>query len=297
MARYLSRETQPYGKWNGIPIYLTTILSAVFVVGLFVSAFLVSANSPLLRHLTFFMPAEGWTVLPAIVTYPFIDKVTFFTPFSILFFYWLGVGIETHLGRSVLAKLLILLTLAPVIVVSAAWWMFQIPTVLSSFCQFGLSGSFLMMAALLMAFATLYPNAEWLGWVPFKWVAFACFVCGSLMAVSHRDWLSVAALWATCLGAFFYMRHAVEQDYDDHIPLATRIRTWFRSKPKLRVVPRPAPAPAPRQKIVNDFDDEPDSDVDTLLDKIAKSGLASLSRDERAKLEKAREALLKKEQR
>jgi hypothetical protein len=48
---------------------------------------------------------------------------------------------------------------------------------------------------------------------------------------------------------------------------------------------------------VNDFDDEPDSDVDALLDKIAKSGLASLSREDRAKLEKAREALLKKEQR
>ncbi len=295
MARYLSRETEPYGKWNGIPIYLTTILAAVFVVGLFVSAFLASASSPLLHHLTFFLPAEGWTVLPAIVTYPFIDKVTFFTPFSILFFYWLGVGIETHLGRSVLAKLLILLTLAPVVVVSAAWWIFQIPTVLPSFCQFGLSGGFLMMAALLMAFATLYPNAEWLGWVPFKWVAFACFVCGSLMAVSHRDWLSVAALWATCLAAFFYMRHAIEQDYDDHIPLAVRIRAWFRSKPKLRMLPRPAPAP--RRKIVNDFDDDTDSDVDALLDKIAKSGLSSLNKNERARLEKARETLLKKEQR
>ena len=44
MARYLSSETQPYGRWKGIPIYLTTIIAAVFVVGLFLSAALFAAE-------------------------------------------------------------------------------------------------------------------------------------------------------------------------------------------------------------------------------------------------------------
>lgn len=286
MARYLSRETEPYGKWNGIPIYLTTLITVAFVVGLFVSAILASARSPLLSALTF-TPDCSWAGWLSALSYPFIEVPTFFTPLGIICFYGWAMGIESHLGRGPLIRLLGILTFLPVAFVSVLWFGFGLGS--------GLAGNFLITAGLLVAFATLYPNAEWFGWIPFKWLAFACIVCGSLMMIASRDWVGVAGLWNVCFASFFYMRHAVEQDYDDHIPLTARIRTWFRSKPKLRVVPRPAPAP--RQKIVNDFDDEPDSDVDALLDKIAKSGLASLSREERAKLEKAREALLKKEQR
>lgn len=286
MARYLSRETEPYGKWNGIPIYLTTLITVAFVVGLFVSAILASARSPLLSALTF-TPDCSWAGWLSALSYPFIEVPTFFTPLGIICFYGWAMGIESHLGRGPLIRLLGILTFLPVAFVSVLWFGFGFGS--------GLAGNFLITAGLLVAFATLYPNAEWFGWIPFKWLAFACIVCGSLMMIASRDWVGVAGLWIVCFASFFYMRHAVEQDYDDHIPLTARIRTWFRSKPKLRVVPRPAPAP--RQKIVNDFDDEPDSDVDALLDKIAKSGLASLSNAERAKLEKAREALLKKEQR
>lgn len=286
MARYLSRETLPYGKWNGIPIYLTTLITVAFVVGLFVSAILASARSPWLAALMF-TPDCSWAGWLSALSYPFIEVPTFFTPLGIICFYCWAVGIESHLGRGPLIRLLGILTFLPVAFLSVLWFGFDIPG--------GLAGNFLITAGLLVAFATLYPNAEWFGWIPFKWVAFACIVCGSLMFIGSRDWLRLAELWLVCFATFFYMRHAIESDYDDHVPLTTRIRAWFRSKPKLRVVP--SPAPAPRRKIVDDFDDEPDSDVDALLDKIAKSGLASLSSAERAKLEKAREALLKKEQR
>src|SRR5438045_1067240 len=46
MSRYLSRETEPYGKWKGIPIYLTTILTALLVAGFLGSAALAAAHSP-----------------------------------------------------------------------------------------------------------------------------------------------------------------------------------------------------------------------------------------------------------
>src|SRR5438034_318034 len=116
MARYLSRESEPYGKWKGIPIYLTTILCAALVAGLFVTAFLRSAGSPLISNLVFALPVSHWTGWLAVFSYPLVDKVTFFTPFAIMIFYWLAVGVESHLGRGPLVKLLILITLTPVAV-------------------------------------------------------------------------------------------------------------------------------------------------------------------------------------
>lgn len=287
MARYLSRETLPYGKWNGIPIYLTTLLTVAFVIGLFVSAILKSAGSPLLTSLVFNLPNDSWSGWFSSLSYIFVGLPDFFTPLGIICFYFWSVGIESHLGRGPLVRLWAILTFLPVAIAAVLWFGFGTGSLLF--------GNFLFTSGLLVAFATLYPNSECWGWIPFKWLAFACIVCGSLMLISDRNWIKLSELWLVCFAAFFYMRHAVEQDYDDYVPLAVRIRTWLRKKPKLRVVPRPALAP--RKKIVDDFDDEPDSDVDALLDKIAKTGLASLSREERAKLEKAREALLKKEQR
>jgi hypothetical protein len=43
--------------------------------------------------------------------------------------------------------------------------------------------------------------------------------------------------------------------------------------------------------------DEPPSELDVLLDKIAKSGMGSLTPKERTQLEKAREALMRKDKR
>ena len=157
-----------------------------------------------------------------------------------------------------------------------------------------LAGSFLITVGLLVAFATLYPNAEWWGWVPFKYLAFACILCGSLISFADRDWPGIAELWLVCAASFFYVRHAVEQEYDDHVSLPARIRSWVRSKPKLRVLPRPRDAEPARNRDES-YGDELDDEVDALLEKIARTGLGSLSVRERERLEQARETLLKKE--
>src|SRR5687767_2274933 len=123
MARYCTRENEPLKKWNGIPIYLTTILTALFVFGLLVSAVLESMRSPLLYRLLFSLPGDAWTPL-SLLTYPFIGQISFFTPFAIICFYWWSVGIETHLGRPVLSKLLALLVLIPAAIAAVAWYGF-----------------------------------------------------------------------------------------------------------------------------------------------------------------------------
>ncbi len=286
MARYTSRDTEPLAKWRGVPIYLTTILAALLVVGFLGSAFLKAARSPLLEALAFHTPVASWKGWLSVLTYPFVSEVNFFTPFTIICFYWWAAGIETHLGRAPLVRLLLLLTLTPVVsdvVLSYALKMNNV-----------LAGDYIITIGLLVAFATLYPNAEWIGWVPFKYLAFACILCGSLMFVAERAWLGVASLWLVCLASFSYLRGAIDREYDDYVPLGARVRAWFRRTPKLRIVQRRRDPEEPLTR--GDFeDDEPESEMDALLDKIARNGLASLSPNERARLELAREELLKKD--
>ncbi len=286
MARYTSRDTEPLAKWRGVPIYLTTILAALLLVGFLGSAFLKAARSPLLEALAFHTPVASWKGWLSVLTYPFVSEVNFFTPFTIICFYWWAAGIETHLGRTPLVRLLLLLTLTPVVsdvVLSYALKMNNV-----------LAGDYIITIGLLVAFATLYPNAEWIGWVPFKYLAFACILCGSLMFVAERAWLGVASLWLVCLASFSYLRGAIDREYDDYVPLGARVRAWFRRTPKLRIVQRRRDPEEPLTR--GDFeDDEPESEMDALLDKIARNGLASLSPNERARLELAREELLKKD--
>ena len=280
MARYCSGNHPPFGHWNNIPIYLTTILTAVFAAGLATTVVLMSMNSPALMWLVFGMPlVPAWSIW-RLVSYVFVGQVNLFTPFAILCFYWWSVGIETHLGRVVLAKLLLLLVLvAPAI--CAVWWALGVPS--------ALGGSYAFIGGLLVAFATLYPNTEVWGWIPFKWFAFACIVCGSLMLLPAHQWIDLSQLWAACAVGFGYMRYAKDLEHDDYESPLARFAKRFRRQPKFRVLP----SPSARSRGV----EEPDEveSIDPLLDKIARSGMNSLTAKERARLEKAREALLKKD--
>jgi hypothetical protein len=288
MARYYSGKNQPLAHWNNLPIYLTTILAVLMVVGLFVSAVLMSMSSPLLGWLVFAMPLDPAWSLWRLFTYVFIGRVSFFTPFGILFFYWMSVGIETHMGRPKLAKLLVLIALVTPAVSAVWWWLFREGS--NTF----INGDYMLLSGLLVAFATLYPNSEAWGWIPFKWVAFACIVCGSLMLLAspaRPDWLGIAELWGSCLAGFGYIRYAVDQEYDDYESPFSRLTTWWKRR-KFRVVGAPRPA-TPRRSTLGE--ENLADEVDSLLDKIAKSGIDSLTAKERARLEKAREALMKRE--
>ncbi|MEA3209183.1 MAG: hypothetical protein QOE70_2240 [Chthoniobacter sp.] len=285
MARYTSGNNPPLGHWNSLPIYLTTILTGVFVVGFVVSAVLMSMHSSLLRLLIFTMPLEPPWSLWRLLSYVFINQVSFFTPFSIFFFYWMSLGIETHLGRPIVARLLTLLTLTVPVTAAVWWWLFH-----QSSNTF-LNGDYMFFSGVLVAFATLYPKTEVWGWVPFKWVAFACIVCGSLMLLAANDWVALSQLWTSCAVGFGYIRHAVELEYDDYQSPFARLQTWFRRR-KFRVV-RPEGGAAARRSA--DPESASADEMDRLLDKIAKSGMASLTAKERSRLEKAREALLKRE--
>ncbi len=198
--------------------------------------------------------------------------------FGLIFAYWFGVGIESYLGRRIFLRIVFLLCLVPALT-ATAWWLVGRPR--------EVGGNLNLVVGLFIAYATLYPNAEWWNWITMKWLAFAGIVLQSLMFFPKHEWELLTVFLSACAAAHFYTRY--EQG---HWALPTL--RWPRRKPALRVLPRES---ARRQSA--EFDDQPedelDSEVDALLEKIARNGLASLSSKERARLEQARENLLKKE--
>jgi membrane associated rhomboid family serine protease len=264
-------EYQPvtwFGRW---PVYVTTIITGLFVVGMFVTVFLTTARVSLEALLL--SPAGIWRhgFVWQPFTYPLIQLPNFFYLFGLFFFYWFGVDVERYLGRSRHLKLFALLLLVPA-VVSSIWWK-------TTGLNYVVAGPGDLGIGFFIAFATLYPNLEYFGWVPMKWIAFAGIVLAAMSHLPAHDWCGLGILLTTCAAAFGYIRLLQHGGAPDWRQLTARVL----GRRRFRVVPKPRPG-----------EDEITS-IDPLLDKIAKSGISSLSESERRTLERAREALVKRD--
>ena len=264
-------DYQPLTWFRRTPIYATTILVSLFVLGMFATVLLATAR---LRVNAFaFSPADFWRHGAAwqFVTYPFIGTPSFFFIFSIFFFYWFGVDVERYLGRAQFLKLLSLLLLVPPVLLSL-WWK------AGSYSEW--AGSNELSIGLFVAFATLYPNLEFWQWITMKWLAFAGIILSSMNYLPNHDWPGLSVLLVTCGAAFGYVRFL---QLGGSVELPAVIKNLFKRQPKFKVVPRTSHEP--------NLDDV----IDPLLEKISKHGLSSLTPRERDELQRARATLLKKD--
>ena len=265
------RDNQPLARIGNLPVYGTTILVAALVVGLVVSALFgggVATYMFAFEPERFWRQGEVWRAL----SYLIVGQVSFFTIFNLLFLYNFGRDCEQELGRARYFAFLALLIATPVAVATLLW--------LAGFGGY-VEGSMHLAIGLVIAFATIYPNVEWWGSIPMKFVAIGCLFLAAVGHLSQRDQIGLASTLATCAVSFGYI-HAMRKGTFEGLALSA----LFRRKPKFRVLP----SPDARESDVP-------SDMDVLLDKIAKSGIASLSANERARLEAGRAELLKKDRR
>ena len=274
---YGKSDTLPLTWIRRVPVYAATILVALFVAGMVATVLVESARGTVLPFE--FSPYAFWkrAFVWQLFSHPLIDRPSFFYVFGLLFAYWFGVGVETYLGRRVFIRLLFLLCLIPALA-ATVWWLFGY--------HVSLTGGSNLSIGLFIAYATLYPNAEMWNWITMKWLAFAGIVLNSLRFFPEHRWDQLSVFLSACAAAHFYTRY--EQGHWSF----PRFR-FAQSKPAFRVVPRAieASTPASEEEPESKFD----SEVDELLEKIARKGIASLSAKERAKLELAREELLRKE--
>ena len=113
-----ARDNQPITRYNGVPVYLTTIVVVVIVAGLILCALSETAFA-----LFAFIPELFWRhgQVWRLVSYLAADQVHFFTIFNLLFLYSFGRDCEIEMGRGRYAAYLALLVFTPALAATVFW--------------------------------------------------------------------------------------------------------------------------------------------------------------------------------
>lgn len=272
-----SEEHQPVTWLHGHAIYAAHVLMLVFVVTMLATTAMMAFHvGGLLQWLPFssdlVLRGQVWRI----VTYGLVNPPSLWFVVDMFMLVWFGRELEKFFGRRtflVLYGCLYFLTPLLFTLIGLRW-----PMGLA-----GEAGSF----ALFIAFATLYPDVAMLFGILAKWLAAVLVGIYTLMLFSENNWSQLISMWATVGFAFGFVR------YQQGALALPRLRLWKR-RPKLRVLPdlpakKTSTVAAPSAKEAATM-----AEVDALLDKIATSGIGSLTPKERAKLESAREGLMKR---
>lgn len=265
--------------WVGrFPIDITTLLVAIHVTCMVLGCFLIAlGGGAFFNWLQFDSAAVLRGAVHQIFTYAFVHPPSGLLWFAIemLMLFWFGRDVERFLGRRSFIALYLLLLLVPTIAMTG-WGLLQ---------RNGLSGSQTIHFGVFIAFAAINPRAEFFFLrITAKWIAviFAAFY--TLQLLAYHAWAEMTVLWLSIGVAFFYVR---SRGVGPELAWWESVKARLMPKPKLTIVRR---EPAARNAEEDDVYDS----IDPLLEKISKSGIGSLTPNERRALDRARNQLLKK---
>lgn len=276
MTYYGSEEHEPVTWVRGYAIYAAHLVVIVFVVSLIVTGILQALRIDQIGDWLVFRSGDVrhgqvWRILTYGLWNSPIERGLWFAV-DMLMLVWFGREVEKFFGRTKFLLLFAGIYLVPPVLFTAigAW----LPTAFA-----GETGAF----AVFIAFATLFPNLPMFFTLLAKWVAWVLIGLYTLIGLAGHNWELLLTLWATTGFAFLFVRYAQGTFTLPRFTLPRR-------KPKLRVLPdlpkHKEPAAAPTSASM--------AEVDALLDKIAQSGIGSLTAKERAKLDAARKELKKR---
>ncbi len=272
-----SEEHQPVTWIRGYPVYAAHFIVLLFVLAMVATTLMqaIPAARGIPGWLTFssvqVLEGEVWRVL----TYGLVNPPSLWFVIDMFMLVFFGRELEKFFGRRTFLILYgSLYFLTPIL--------FTLIGLIRPMSLMGESGAF----ALFIAFATLYPNVTLLFNVLAKWVAIVLVGIYTMMRLAANDWAGLISLWSTVGFAFGFVR------FQQGLITLPKMR-FPRRRPKLRVLPDPvAKKTSLAAKSVRE--DATMAEVDALLDKIATSGISSLTAKERARLEAAREGLMKR---
>lgn len=209
-----------------------------------------------------------------ILTYGLVNPPSLWFVVDMFMLVWFGRELEKFFGRRVFLRFYAgLYLLTPVLFTLLG--LFGWPLGLT-----GQTGAF----GLFIAFTTLYPNVAFFLNLPAKWLAWILVGIYTLIHLAARNLPGLVSLWAG-VGYAYGMVRFEQGRFSLPNPLA-----WFR-RPKFKVLPGQAPE-APRRP--GPGSDQAMADVDALLDKIARSGIHSLTAEERARLDRSSAELMRR---
>jgi len=273
-----SDDYQPVAWMGRYPIHVPTLLVITHVACMIAACFLLAFGQGGALVLLSFDSAQ---VLHAgrfwqLVTYAFVHPPAGLLWFAIEMYMLFAFGreVERFIGRRAFLTLYALLLLVPVLFL-LAWGVWQ-PT--------ELTGSSAIHFGIFIAFAAIYPNVELFLRIMAKWVALILVGGYSLQLLAYHAWSNLGVLWLSVGVAtgFIYFHNAGLQ-----MNWLTGWSSRWRSRRALHVVPPPSQRRTPEQDDIYDA-------IDPVLEKISRSGISSLTANERRTLDRARNRLLKK---
>ena len=312
------------GPWTvvgGLPVYASTAL-----VGLHGAALLLGVFAGVLGH--DWMGAAQFSVQNALwkgcvwqyLTYPLCNQPSIWFVLEMFLLYRFGREIEEFLGRPVFLRLYLLQVVLPPLCLTVV-------DLLGAGMGWGpvglrLSGSSGLHFAVFFAYACVFPGISVLFGLRAVWVAVILLAVYSLERLTllragggALAWGELLVLWAGSLGGALYATwekgiwefgalpfsrrapgSSAWRKNVTQVPLwdraLGRVRGWFRRTPRFEVVRGPIDSGAGVEGMECE---ELLASIDPLLEKISRSGLASLTPGERARLEAARAELMRKE--
>ena len=209
-----------------------------------------------------------WTPL----TYMFMHAGVFHILFNMLWLYWMGQIFEEYLGKNRTLGLYLMGGLAGALFFVVSFNVFPFYTHVNAAALTGpLVGASAGVMAIIVAIATLLPDYTipliFIGPVKLKWLALFFVIIDFLGITGFNAGGELAHLGGAFIG-FVYIKQL--QNGNDWIENVAKL---FRPKPKLKVVAGNA---SRRSKEIPRQDE-----IDTILDKISKSGYDSLTRQEK----------------
>jgi len=283
------RNSEDYSPiaWVGrVPIYAATLMVIVHVCTMIGTAIAMSITgapaavmSPWLQPLVFSSASvlRDYTVWQ-FVTYAFVNQPSINFAIEMLLLYSFGREIERLLGRAAFLWLYAtLLLVAPVALTLLG--LAHVPTS-------ALVGAGAVHFAVFIAFVMIYPDAELMFFrIKFKWLAVVLLGVYTLVYLAGRAWTDLGVIWLETACAVLMMRRAGVSTAQFESWLPAQRDDDYEELPRRRV------------RAIKDKEPEPSlhESIDPLLEKISKHGIGSLTKQERLRLEKARDTLLEQE--
>ncbi len=275
-----SDDYRPVAWMGRYPVDVTTMLVGLHIACAILTALVFAAGHSGFVNYLMFDSAEVWSgaQIWRLVTYAFIHPplgsalLWFAIEMYMLFVF--GREVERFIGQRAYIALYLTLLLLPAAIL----------TMWGLFARTGMAGSGPLHFAMFVAFATIYPNVELLLRIMAKWVALILAGIGTLSALAAHDWQTLVVLWTSMGAAFLFVEL---RGAGPELAWLHNFKARMRPRARFHVVQKSS-----TRRVVEPEDVY--ASVDPILDKIAKSGIGSLTASERQALDRARNRLLKK---
>jgi len=273
-----SDDYRPVAWMGRYPVDVTTILVGLHVTCAILAAILIAFGAGSMLAYLQFDTAAVWSggQVWRLFTYAFVHAPSALLWFAVEMYmlFVFGREVERFIGRRAYIVIYLILLIAPAAVLTV-WGLWQ---------RSALAGSPALHFGIFVAFATIYPRVELFLRIMAKWIALILAGVYTFQLLAYHAWTDLAVVWTSIGAAFLFIEW---RGAGPELAWWNNMKARFGPKPKLHVV----------QKSVSRRAVEPDdlyASIDPILDKISKSGIGSLTANERRLLNRERDRLLKK---